>query len=344
MKYRMLGRTGLYVSEICLGTMTFGGQGGIWSQIGQLDLAAATDLLRVSIDSGVNFFDTADVYSEGHAERILGRGLKELGIARKDVVIATKVRGRMGASPNAVGLSRGHIMTAVKESLERLDTDYIDLYQIHGADLVTPLDETLRALDDLVRSGQVRYIGCSNLMAWQIMKALGLTAAEGWARFETVQAYYSIASRDIEREIVPLMAAEQLGLMVWSPLAGGLLSGKFRRNAASPNDARRTSFDFPPVDHGHAFTIVDALRPIASRHGVSVARVALAWLLHRKSVMSVIIGAKTPEQLQDNLAASSLTLAATDLAALEEISALRPEYPGWMVDRQNAGRVPAASA
>ncbi len=344
MKYRMLGRTGLYVSEICLGTMTFGGQSGFWSQIGQLDQAAATGLLRASVDSGVNFFDTADVYSEGQAERILGRGIKEIGIARKDVVIATKVRGRTGAAPNAVGLSRGHIMNAVKESLERLDTDYIDLYQIHGADLVTPLDETLRALDDLVRSGQVRYIGCSNLMAWQIMKALGLSAAERWARFESVQAYYSIASRDIEREIVPLMAAEQLGLMVWSPLAGGLLSGKFRRDAASPNDARRTSFDFPPVDRGHAFTIVDTLRPIAARHGVSVARVALAWLLHQKGVMSVIIGAKTPEQLQDNLAASTLSLAAADLAALDEISALKPEYPGWMVTRPRAGRGPAASA
>ena len=344
MKYKMLGRTGLYVSEICLGTMTFGGQGGFWPLIGQLDQAAATAMLRASIDSGVNFFDTADVYSEGEAERILGRGLKDLGIARKDVVIATKVRGRMAAAPNAVGLSRGHIMTAVKESLERLDTDYIDLYQIHGADLVTPLDETLRALDDLVHGGQVRYIGCSNLMAWQIMKALGLSAAERWARFETVQAYYSIASRDIEREIVPLMAAEQLGLMVWSPLAGGLLSGKFRRDVANPNDARRTSFDFPPVDRDHAFTIVDALRPIASQHGVSVARVALAWLLQQKSVMSVIIGAKTPEQLADNIAASTLTLAPADLAALDEISALTPEYPGWMVGRQNAGRVPDPKA
>jgi len=248
MKYRMLGRTGLFVSEICLGTMTFGGQGGFWPLIGQVDRRAAADLLRASIDKGVNFFDTADVYSEGEAERILGGAIKDLGIARKDVVVATKVRARMGPGPNAVGLSRGHIMNAVKESLERLGTDHIDLYQIHGADLATPLDETLRALEDLVRSGQVRYVGCSNLMAWQIMKALGLSAAQGWARFETVQAYYSIASRDIEREIVPLMAAEQLGLMVWSPLAGGLLSGKFRRDAAGPNDARRTSFDFPPVE------------------------------------------------------------------------------------------------
>jgi aryl-alcohol dehydrogenase-like predicted oxidoreductase len=207
---------------------------------------------------------------------------------------------------------------------------------------VTPLDETLRALDDLVRAGQVRHIGCSNLMAWQIMKALGLSVSEGWARFETVQAYYSIAGRDVEREIVPLMAEEGLGLMVWSPLAGGLLSGKFRRDFAVPNDARRTRFDFPPVEREHAYNIVDAIRPIAERHGVSVARVALAWLLHQKSVMSVIVGAKTAEQLADNIAAAQLTLSAEDLAVLETASALTPEYPRWMVDRQNAGRVPEA--
>src|SRR4029079_19619256 len=276
MKYNRLGRTGLFVSELCLGTMTFGGRGEMWPIIGQLDQAAAATLLRLSIDAGINFFDTADVYSEGESERILGGAIKDLGIARKDIIIATKVRGRTGQGPNAVGLSRGHILDAVKDSLARLGTDYIDLYQIHGADLVTPIGETLRALDDLVRAGQVRYIGCSNLMAWQIMKALGVSARHGWARFETVQAYYAMASRDIEREIVPLMAEEQLGLMVWSPLAGGLLSGKFRRNSAGPNDARRTRFDFPPVEREHAHDIVDAISPIAERHGVSVARVALA--------------------------------------------------------------------
>jgi len=342
MKYNTLGRTGLLVSEICLGTMTFGGRGGQWAAIGQLDQAAVNGLLRASIDAGVNFLDTADVYSEGDSERMLGRGLKDLGIARKEVVIATKVRGRMGPGPNAVGLSRGHIMDAAKESLQRLGTDYIDLYQIHGADLVTPIEETLRALDDLVRGGEVRYIGCSNLMAWQIMKALCLSAAEGRARFETVQAYYSIAGRDIEREIVPLMAAEGLGLMAWSPLAGGLLSGKFRRNAAGPNDARRTSFDFPPVDREHAHNLVEAMHPIAERHGVSVARVALSWLLRQKCVMSVIIGAKTPEQLADNIAAADLDLAAEDLAALDQASALKPEYPRWMIDRQSANRLPQA--
>ena len=340
MKYKPLGRTGLFVSEICLGTMTFGGRGELWPIIGQVDQAAANNLLRQSIDAGINFVDTADVYSEGESERILGRAIKDVGVARKDVIVATKVRGRTGPGPNAVGLSRGHIMDAVKDSLTRLGTDYIDLYQIHGADLATPLEETLHALDDLVRAGHVRYVGCSNLMAWQIMKALGLSAANSWARFETVQAYYSIAGRDLEREIVPLMAEEKLGLMVWSPLAGGLLSGKFRRDFAGPNDARRTRFDFPPVEREHAYDVVDAIRPIAERHGVSVARVALAWLLHQTSVMSVIIGAKTPEQLADNIAAADLVLSGDDLAILEKASALTPEYPRWMVDRQNSARVP----
>lgn len=340
MKYNKLGRTGLFVSEICLGTMTFGGRGELWPIIGQLDQAAANNLVRIAIDAGINFFDTADVYSEGESERILGRAIRDLGVPRQDVVIATKVRGRTGPGPNAVGLSRGHIMDAVKASLARLGTDYIDLYQIHGADLVTPLDETLGALDDLVRAGQIRYIGCSNLMAWQIAKALGLSARENRARFETVQAYYSIAGRDIEREIVPLVVEEELGLMVWSPLAGGLLSGKFGRDFAGPNDARRTRFDFPPVDRERAYDIVDAIRPIASRHGVSVARVALAWLLHQKGVMSVIVGAKTAEQLADNIAAATLRLSDDDRTALDQASALAPEYPRWMLERQNTGRVP----
>jgi aryl-alcohol dehydrogenase-like predicted oxidoreductase len=341
MDYRRLGRAGLKVSEICLGTMTFGGR-GFWRAIGQLDQDATTALVRAALDAGVNFLDTADVYSEGESERLLGRALKDIGANRADLVIATKVRGRTGPGPNAVGLSRGHIMTAVHESLKRLDTDYIDLYQIHGADIVTPIDETLRALDDLVRGGLVRYIGCSNLMAWQIAKALGLSAARDWARFETVQAYYSIVSRDIEREIVPLLSAEALGLMVWSPLAGGLLSGKFKREGAGPNDARRSSFDFPPVDRDRAFAIIDVMRPIAERHGASVARVALAWLLHQKHVTSVIIGAKTIEQLQDNIAATELRLTEDELATLDKASALKPEYPRWMIDRQNAERVPAA--
>jgi aryl-alcohol dehydrogenase-like predicted oxidoreductase len=343
MKYRMLGRTGLYVSEICFGTMTFAGT-GMFKNVGQVDQEGATALVKQALDSGVNFIDTADVYSTGDSERYLGTALKTLGVPRSDVVIATKVRGRMGPGPNAVGLTRGHIMDAIEASLKRLGTDHIDLYQIHGFDAVTPLDETMGALDNLVKRGLVRYIGCSNLAAWQIQKTLGLSALHGWARFETVQAFYTIASRDLEREILPMMDAEQMGLMVWSPLAGGLLSGKFQRDAAGPNNARRSSgFDFPPMDKNRTFDIVDAMRPIAGRHDVSVARVALAWLLSRKNVMSVIVGAKTEEQLRDNLAATTLKLGDDELAALDKASALKPEYPIWMFERQGMGRVPEAT-
>src|SRR5665213_314651 len=339
MKYRMLGRTGLYVSEICFGTMTFAGT-GMFKNVGQVDRDGATALVKLALDSGVNFIDTADVYSTGNSELYLGNALKKLGVPRSDVVIATKVRGRMGPGPNAVGLTRGHIMDAVEASLKRLGTDHIDLYQIHGFDAVTPFDETMGALDNLVRRGMVRYIGCSNLAAWQIEKCLGLSALHGWARFETVQAFYTIASRDLEREILPMMDAEQMGLMVWSPLAGGLLSGKFKRDQAGPNNARRsTGFDFPPMDKNRTFNIVDVMRPIADKHDVSVARVALAWLLSRKNVMSVIVGAKTEEQLRDNLAAAELTLGADELATLDKASALKPEYPIWMFERQGQGRV-----
>ena len=341
MQYRPLGRTGMYVSEICLGTMTFGGR-GFHRAVGAVDQVGATAFLERALEHGVNFIDTADVYSEGEAERMLGQALRDVGVPRRDVIIATKVRGRMGPAPNAMGLSRGHIMDAVEESLQRLGTGYIDLYQIHGVDLVTPIDQTLRALDDLVARGLVRYIGCSNLAGWQIMKAIGVAERLGYVRFESVQAYYTIATRDLEREVVPVVEDQGLGLMVWSPLAGGLLSGKFQRDQAGPDGARRTSFDFPPIDRDRTFAIIDAVRPIAASRGVSVARIALAWLLHQKAVTSVIIGAKTLEQLDDNLAASGTVLTADELAALDRASALVPEYPGWMIQRQHSGRVPGA--
>jgi aryl-alcohol dehydrogenase-like predicted oxidoreductase len=270
--------------------------------------------------------------------------LRDLGVKRQDIIVATKVRGRMGQGPNAVGLSRGHIMDEVGASLKRLGLDHIDLYQVHSFDPVTPLEETLRALDDCVSRGFVRTIGCSNFAAWQIMKALAISDKRGYARFETVQAYYSIAGRDLEREVVPLVEDQGLGVMVWSPLAGGFLSGKFTRDKRGANDARRTTFDFPPVDKERAYDVIDAMAPIAKAHGVSVARVALAWLLQRRGVMSVIVGAKTVEQLDDNLATAELRLSAEDVDALDKASALRPEYPGWMLTRTAEGRVPAAKA
>jgi aryl-alcohol dehydrogenase-like predicted oxidoreductase len=342
MKYNQLGRTGMFVSEICLGAMTFGGNAdaGMWAAIGGLGQGAVDDIVGRALAAGVNFIDTADVYSFGQSERLVGQALKNLGVPRKDVIVATKVFGGMGPGPNDRGASRGHIMDSVRGSLERLQTDHIDLYQIHGNDTVTPIDETLRALDDLVSQGLVRYIGVSNWSAWKIAKALGRAETKGYARFETLQAYYSIAGRDLERELVPMLTEEQLGLMVWSPLAGGLLSGKYAADGTGPEGARRTGFSFPPVDAARGAACIEAMRGVAEAHDVSVARVALAWLLHKPHVMSVIIGARTAAQLDDNLKATTLTLSPEEMATLDAVSALPSEYPGWMFERQGGQRLP----
>ncbi len=340
MRYQPLGRTGLLVSELCLGTMTFGGRGGIWTNIGEVDQPTANALLARALDAGINFIDTADVYSEGLSEEITGRAMANSGRPRTDFVLATKVHGLTGKGPNDRGSSRGHIMDAVKASLKRLGTDYIDLYQIHGQDVLAPVEETVRALDDLVRQGHVRYVGCSNWAAWKIMQALGLADSHGWARFASLQAFYTIASRDLEREIAPLLKDQGVGLMVWSPLAGGLLSGKYSRDGKGPDGARRVTFDFPIVDKDRAFACIDAMRPIAEAHGVSVARVAIAWLLHQPFVTTVIVGARGIDQLDDNIAAVDIRLTPEELATLDAVSALPPEYPGWMIARQNDGRLP----
>lgn len=342
MRYNRLGRTGLYVSEICLGTMTFGSKDspGIWSAIGHVGQDGVDAIIGRSLDQGVNFIDTADVYAYGVSESLVGQALKNLKVRREDVVIATKVFGETGPGPNDRGASRGHILDAVKASLKRLQVDHIDLYQIHGTDSVTPAEETLRALDDLVRQGHVRYIGVSNQQAWRIAKALGVSERQGLERYETLQAYYSIAGRDLERELVPLMQEEGIGLLVWSPLAGGLLSGKFGPGAPGQPEGRRVNFDFPPVNQERAWACVAEMRTIGAAHGVSVARVALAWLLAKPWTTSVIIGAKTVEQLDDNLAAVHLRLSPEEMARLDAVSALPAEYPGWMVERQGALRTP----
>jgi len=338
MRYNPLGRTGLFVSELCLGTMTFGGGAGIWNQIGDVQQSDAERLVGRALEAGVNFIDTADVYSQGVSEQITGQALKNLKIPREQVVIATKVFGEMGSSPNERGATRYHIMDGVKASLRRLQLDHIDLYQIHAFDPVTPIEETVRALDALVRQGHVRYVGVSNWAAWQIVKALGVAHREGLARFESLQAYYTIAGRDLERELVPMLESEGLGLMVWSPLAGGLLSGKYGRDKQGEAGSRRTTFDFPPVNRERAWDCLDAIRPIAEAKGVSVAQIALAWLLHQKAVTSVIIGAKRVDQLDDNLAATKVKLSAEELGVLDEASALPSEYPGWMLARQGEQR------
>ena len=339
MRYNPFGRTGLFVSELCLGTMTFGGSEGMWGKIGDLQQADAERLVGQALDAGLNFIDTADVYAGGASEQITGQALKNLKVARDRIVVASKVFGDTGAGPNARGASRSHIVDGVKASLKRMQLDHLDLYQIHGFDPATPIEETLRALDQLVRHGHVRYVGVSNWAAWQIVKALGLSERLGLARFESLQAYYTLAGRDLERELVPMLASEGLSLMVWSPLAGGLLSGKYAGNgAAAEAGSRRANFDFPPVDRSRADACIAAMQPIAAAHRVSVAQIAIAWLLHQPAVTSVIVGAKRPDQLADNIAATAVRLSADELAQLGEVSQLPSEYPGWMIERQGETR------
>lgn len=319
--------------------MTFGGKGDMWSKIGDLQQNDAERLIGRARDAGINFIDTADVYSEGQSEIITGQALKNLKVPREDVVVATKVFGETGTRAlNSRGLSRHHIMDGVKASLKRLQLDHIDLYQVHGFDPVTPIEETVRALDTLVQHGHVRYVGVSNWAAWQIVKATGLAAQHGLERFQSLQAYYTIAGRDLEREIIPALQSEQLGLMVWSPLAGGLLSGKYGRDVEAGKDSRRASFDFPPVDRERAYDCIEVMRGIADKKGVSVAQIALAWLLHQPAVTSVIVGARRMDQLDDNLAATAVSLGHDELAALDKVSALPPEYPGWMIEHQGKHR------
>ncbi len=338
MRYNRLGKTGLFVSELCLGTMTFGGGEGIWGKIGNLQQQESERLIARSLEAGVNFIDTADVYASGVSETITGQALKNLKVKREEVVIATKVFGETGAGPNGRGASRAHILDGVKASLKRLQLDHIDLYQIHGFDPATPIEETVRALETLVAQGLVRYVGVSNWSAWQIMKGLGIADRLGFSRFASLQAYYTIAGRELEREIIPMLNSEGVGLMVWSPLAGGLLSGKYGRDLSGEDGSRRVDFDFPPVELERAYSVIDTMRKIADARRCSVAQIALAWLLHQPQVTTIIIGAKRPDQLDDNLAAVNIELSAGELATLNEDSALPIEYPAWMFSRQGEVR------
>jgi aryl-alcohol dehydrogenase-like predicted oxidoreductase len=337
MKYNILGNTGLKVSELCLGTMTFGGK-GFWTSIGSLGQYMVDTLVKNAVDAGINFIDTANVYSLGLSEEMTGKAIRNLGLNRNDLVIATKVRGTMSDLPNDKGLSRKHILNQIDESLKRLNTDYIDLYQIHGFDPLTPIEDTLDTLDTLVKSGKVRYIGCSNLSSWQIMKAIDYSKYNKLAKFVSLQAYYTIASRDLERDIIPLLIDQNVGLMVWSPLAGGLLSGKYKRNGQSVEGSRRLNFDFPPVDKDKAFDIIEELELMAQAKNATVAQLSIAWLLHQKAVTSVILGAKNVEQLEDNLRSANVVFTESELQKLDEISHLKPEYPGWMIERQGSDR------
>ncbi len=338
MKYNQLGNTGILVSELCFGTMTFYGK-GYWEHIGKVQQDDATKLIKMSIDGGINFFDTANAYSEGMSERLLGGAFKTLGITRSQVFVATKVRIRMGPGQNQVGLTRLHIADSINDSLERLGMSHIDLLYIHGVDPLTPLEETMRALEDAVRSGKVRYIGVCNHPAWMVMKANGYADKMGWTKFSALQYYYSIASRDVEREIVPMALSENLALMPWSPLAGGFLSGKFTRGKEKAGESRRDEFDFPPINKEKAFDIIELMLKIGKAHNVSAAQVALAWLAKKPGVTSIIIGARRTEQLEDNIASTKLVLDEKEMKELDDLSALTAEYPGWMLARQMQDRM-----
>ncbi|MCP5412523.1 MAG: aldo/keto reductase [Alphaproteobacteria bacterium] len=341
MKYNRLGRTGLYVSQLCMGTWTFSGRNYFGGAIGTLDQKTATQFIGRALEARINFIDTADVYSFGDSEEMTGKALKDLGVVRSDVVLATKVFGRMGPGPNDIGASRGHIMDGVARSLERLQTDHIDLYQIHHSDIATGVEETMRALDDLVRQGMVRYVGVSNWEAWKIVKANGVAEKNGWTRIEAHQAYYSLAGRDLEQEHVPMMASEDVGCLVWSPLSGGYMAGKYTPDGDKPVEpGRRANFDFPPLDKDKADRTVVVMREIAKAHGVSVARVGLAWVRSKPFITSTIIGATTIEQLNDNLESITLELSPEEIARLDDVSADRQQYPYWMISRNNSTRIP----
>ncbi|WP_337059932.1 aldo/keto reductase [Kineococcus sp. G2] len=327
MEYRRLGRSGLRVSTITMGTMTFGGQGA-FANVGNTDVAQARRQVDVAIEAGVNLFDTADIYSDGVSEDILGEVLQG---RRDDVLVATKARMVAGPGPNDGGASRHHLVRSVERSLRRLRTDHVDLYQIHEWDGQTPLEETLEALDTLVRSGKVRYVGASNHSGWQLMKALAVADARGYQRYVSQQIHYTLQARDAEDELVPLTLDQDLGILVWSPLAGGLLSGKYRRDRSAPEGSRHlTDWSEPPVhDEGKLYDTVDVLVEVGEAHGVSAAQVALAWLLGRPGVTSLVIGARTEEQLRDNLAAADLVLTDDERRRLDQVSAVPLRYPHW---------------
>ena len=328
---RFLGNTGIKVSEICFGAMTFGGR-GYWKAIGELEQKDANTLVKTALDRGINFFDTADVYSEGLAEEMLG---KALGNKRKEIILATKVRGRTGKGPNDVGLSRHHIIEGCNSSLKRLGTNYIDLYQVHSFDPFTPLEETLRALDDLVRDGKVRYIGASNYTGWQLMKALSISDKQSLEKFVTLQAFYSLIARDLENELVPLSLDQNLGILPWSPLGGGFLTGKYRRGKKRPESARRTNpqDQFLQFDEEKGFDIVDELESTAKNHNATITQAALNYLLRKPGVASVIIGAKNKGQLEDNLKTSDWEMTPDEVSRLDALIEPPRAYHYWMLKR-----------
>ncbi len=337
MKYNFLGNTGLLVSELCFGAMTFGKNEGYWQPIAGVGQAGVNELMKTVVDSGINFIDTANVYSFGESEKLLGQSLKDLGLNRNELVIATKVRGTMNQSPNGQGLSRYHIFNSIDESLQRLQMDHVDILYVHGVDYRTPVEEIMRSLNDVVLSGKVRYVAVCNWPAWMVMKAQGIAEKNGWNKFIGLQYFYSLAGRDIEREIVPMAEDQNLGILPWSPLAGGFLSGKYTRNDEA-SEGRRANFDFPPINKEKAFDIIDVITEIGKEHNATPAQMALAWVRQQPGITSTIIGAKNGNQLNDNIKSTEITLTEEQLEKIDTVSALQKEYPEWMVERQSGGR------
>ena len=328
MEFRQLGHSGLKVPALSFGTGTFGGKGEIFQAWGSTDVPEATRLVDICLAAGVNLFDTADIYSAGMSEEILG---KAVAGRRQQVLLATKATFPMGPGPNDVGSSRHHLISACEASLRRLGTDYIDIYQMHGFDAITPLEETLSALDTLVRDGKVRYIGCSNFSGWHLMKSLSISERYGWSRYVSHQVYYSLVGREYEWELMPLALDQKVGAMIWSPLGWGRLTGKIRRDQPRPAISRlpKTAEIGPPVPDEYLYRVVDALLGVSQETGKTVPQIALNWLLQRPSVCSVIIGARNEEQLLDNLGATGWSLAPDQIAKLDEASATGPVYPYW---------------
>jgi aryl-alcohol dehydrogenase-like predicted oxidoreductase len=340
MEYKLLGDTGAYVSELSFGTMSFGGE-GMWKSVGEQQQDEADELIQMAVDAGVNFIDTANVYSFGQSETILGNSIDNLGLNTNELVISTKVRGAMGDGPNEQGLSRYHMFNSVEESLERLNVDQIDLLYVHGVDKVMPVEEIMHSLNDLVDSGYVRYLGVSNWPAWMVAKANEIARFRGWHGFKAMQCYYSLSGRDAEDALIPYAEAENLAFVPWSPLAGGFLTGKFsREKESSGENARRDEFDFPPIDKEKAYDIVDVMSGIADSHDATVAETALAWVRQQHGVTSTLIGAKSTEQLKSNLRSAEIELTHDNLKALDEVSATPARYPFWMADFQNQNRYP----
>lgn len=339
MNYNYVGNTGLMVSELCFGTMTFGGQEtGMWAQIGRLQQKEVNHMMEAVIQSGINFIDTANVYSFGQSEQLLGQALVDMGVKRDEIVIASKVLGRMNEQPNSSGLSRYHIFNSVEASLKRLQLDYLDILYVHGVDAKTSLEEILRSLNDIVESGKARYIAICNWPAWMVSKAQTIAQYRGWHKFVGLQYYYSAVSRDIEHELVPMAADLDLAIFPWSPLAGGFLSGKYTRAGETAEGARRAAFDFPPIDKEKAYDLVEVMEEIAKSHDATVAQVALAWVRQQPGVTSTIIGAKTLSQLQANIDSIHIKLSGENLGKINDVSPLPPLYPGWMVKRQSTYR------